>query len=201
VVVRQTEKRGRTAGAERSGCFRKYEKRRLSDDGVMAAQREFEKQLDESIDLDLPDAIRWSTAFTYWHLMRKWFSALMASNRCDEKSSDKMKSDWLNYMDFLEERETSLFLAEWGKDDKKRAAYREEATVLKRKIELIENAFAIAIGPEAVEQLEHVRSSPLGAFDRSGKKPMAPIGYRYSVTSLRPYVEELVVGKPSHSLF
>lgn len=88
-------------------AFGEYEKRRLSDDEVMAAQREFEKRLDENVDL--PDGIRWSTAFTYWHLMRKWFSILMASNRYDEESADKIKSDWLDYMKFLEERETSFF--------------------------------------------------------------------------------------------
>jgi hypothetical protein len=47
-----------------------------------------------------------------------------------------------------------------------------------------------------MEELERVRGSPLDFFDRSGKKPMAPIGYRYRLTSLRPYVEELVVGEP-----
>ena len=154
-----------------------YEKRRLSDDEVMAAQRKFEKRLDENVDL--PDGIRWKTAFIYRHLMRKWFSVLMVSNRYDEKSADKIKSDWLDYMNFLEERETSFFLAEWGKDKRKREAYEQEEFFYKSKIELIETTFATAVGKEAIEQLEHVRSSPHDAFDRSGRKPMAPVGYRY----------------------
>jgi len=77
------------------------------------------------------------------------------------------------------------------KEDKKRAAYGEEATVLKRKIELIENTFATAVGEEAIEQLVHVRSSPFDAFDITGKKPMAPDGYYYFPVSLKPHDQEL----------
>jgi len=57
---------------------------------------------------------------------------------------------------------------------------------------VIEDAMAAAIGKEAVAQLEDVRSRKYDTFDRSGKKPVAPIGYHYFPTSIRPYVEELV---------
>jgi hypothetical protein len=52
----------------------------------------------------------------------------------------------LDYMDLLEQRETSFFLAAEGKDKRKREVYEQEAFLYKRKIELIENAFATAVG-------------------------------------------------------
>jgi len=48
---------------------------------------------------------------------------------------------------------------------------------------------------EAVAQLKDVRSRKYDAFDRSGKKPMAPTGFHYFPTSIQPYVEELVPDK------
>jgi hypothetical protein len=68
----------------------------------------------------------------------------------------------------------------------------EEAIEVNKIIKMIEDAMAAAIGEEAVAQLKDVRSKNSDAFDRSGKKPMAPIGYHYFPTSIRPYVEELV---------
>jgi hypothetical protein len=56
----------------------------------------------------------------------------------------------------------------------------------------IEDGVAAAIGKEAVAQLEDIRSRKYDAFDRSGRKTMAPIGYHYFPTSIRPYVEEVV---------
>jgi hypothetical protein len=59
---------------------------------------------------------------------------------------------------------------------------------------MIEDAMAAAVGQEAVKQLEEVRSRLDDAFDHTGKKPMAPVGYHYWSTpnSKRPYDEELV---------
>jgi hypothetical protein len=78
-----------------------YAKRRLSDEAVIKAQMEFERQLETNIDL--PDGIRWRDAFIYRHLMRKWFASLLASSRCTATASDKIKSDWLDYMVVREE--------------------------------------------------------------------------------------------------
>ena len=55
---------------------------------------------------------------------------------------------------------------------------------------MIGDGMAVAVGQEAVEA--DVRSRPHDAFDHSGKKPMAPAGFHYFPTSIRPYVEELV---------
>jgi len=86
-----------------------YEERRLSDEGIAKVQAEFEKRLEE--DVDLPDAITRKRAFVYWHLMRKWFGALIAQKRYDETKSKKIKLDWLHYMDLLSNESTLNFLS------------------------------------------------------------------------------------------
>jgi hypothetical protein len=164
--------------------FAEHEKQRLSDE----AQVEFEQRLEANVDL--PDGIRWRAAFIYWHLMRKWFANLLASARYTG-ASDKLKSDWLEYMALMEERATVDFLWRESSDEEKSDKYGEEAEEARRKITVIEDAMAAAVGQEAVAQLEAARNASHNAFDRSGKKPMAPAGFRYFPTSIRPYVEEL----------
>src|SRR5262249_28818439 len=81
---------------------REYAKRRVSDEAVIKAQAEFERRLETNIDL--PDGIGRRDAFIYWHLMRKWFAGRHASSRHAATESDKIKSDWLDYMHLMEER-------------------------------------------------------------------------------------------------
>jgi hypothetical protein len=140
----------------------KYAKRRLSDEAVIKAQAEFEKRLETNIDL--PDAIRWRNAFIYWHLMRNWFATLHTSSRYSG-ASDKIKSDWLEYMALMEERATLGFIFAETEDEERRKASGEELIEVRRKITVIEDAMAAAVGQEAVNQLEAARSAPHGTFD------------------------------------
>jgi hypothetical protein len=160
----------------------------LSDENVLKEQRNFEKRLDENANL--PDGIVWSKAYVYRHLMSRWYSMLIARHRYDQEVARKLKGDWLDYMGLLESSETAFFLSLESKVEA-RGNYEEEALQERLRYMAIENAFAAAIGDHAVEQLERVRKAPTGAFDRSGKKPMAPEGFSYSLISLRPYEEEL----------
>jgi hypothetical protein len=139
-----------------------YAKRSLSDEAVIKAQTEFERQLETNIDL--PDGIRWRDAFIYRHLMRKWFASLLASSRCTATASDKIKSDWLDYMHLMEERAILRFLS-LTEDEEKRKVYDEEAIEVSRKITMIEDGMAAAVGQEAVAQLEDARRRPHDAFD------------------------------------
>ena len=41
-----------------------------------------------------------------------------------------------------------------------------------------------------------VNGAEVFAFDRTGKKPIAPLGYHYFPVSIRPYVEELEANGP-----
>jgi hypothetical protein len=155
-----------------------YQTIRLSDENVLKAQSEFEQRLDENASL--PDGIVWQEAYTYRHLMRKWFATLIAQHRYDNVMSEKLKTNWLSYLDLLERQKKVSFLSAEATDEKKRESYGKESW-----------QFAAAIGKEATAQLERVRAAAHSAFDRSGIKPMAPEGFHYSPVSLNPYDEEL----------
>jgi hypothetical protein len=77
-----------------------YQTIRLSDENVLKAQSEFEQRLDENASL--PDGIVCQQAYTYRHLMRKWFATLIAQHRYDNVMSEKLKTNWLSYLDLLE---------------------------------------------------------------------------------------------------
>jgi hypothetical protein len=169
----------------------RLERERLTDGAVIQAQTEFEKRLEANVLL--PDGIWRKEAFIYWQLMRKWFASLLASSRYGG-SSDKIKSDWLQYMHLMEERAMYVFLSSEAPDEEASKAPDQGADEAHRKLQMIEDAMAAAVGQEAVKQLEEVRSRPDDAFDHTGLKPMAPVGYHYWSTpnSKRPYDEELV---------
>jgi hypothetical protein len=119
-----------------------YAKTRLSDEAVIKAQTEFERRLGTNIDLH--DGIRWRDAFIYLHLMRKWFASVLASSRCTATASDKIKSDWLDYMQLMEERAILRFLS-LTEDEEKRKVYDEEAIEVSRKITMIEDGHGLAV--------------------------------------------------------
>ena len=119
-------------------------------DKLADAQSSVEKRL------GIPDGIEGKQAFIYWNMMRGWFYELSASKGYNEKNSNNIISDWENYLEYLEDRE--LFAEELFD---------------------MENDFATAIGHHAVEQLVDVRRAKDDAFDRSGKKPLAPSGFHY----------------------
>jgi hypothetical protein len=166
-----------------------YAKTRLSDEAVIKAQTEFERRLETNIDL--PDGIRRRDAFIYLHFMRKWFASLLASSRCTATAS-KIKSDWLDYMQLMEERAILCFLS-LTEDEEKRKVYYEEAIEVSKKITMVEDGMAAAVGQEAIAQLEDARRRPHDAFDC--KADGSPIGYCSFPTSIQPFVEKLVVDK------
>jgi len=159
----------------------------LSDEDVATAQSAFERRLEG--DSDLPEAILWGDAYIYWQLMSQWYRSLIEKHRSDNESAAKLRNDWVNYLRCLETLKTGAFLS--GKADRKRDLYGSEAEQSWRAKVAIEDGFAAAIGDEAVQLLRRVRAVNHNAFDRSGKKPMAPDGYYYSPITFSPYVEEL----------
>jgi hypothetical protein len=166
-----------------------WERKRLSEESVLKAKADFEMRLDKNADL--PDGIRWQKAYIYRHLMSKWFDSLIAKYRYDELMSRKIRSDWLSYMYSLESASTSGFLSVEAADADRRDKHEELFQLKRKQYRAIEDAFAAAIGNEAIEELQRVRGAPSDAFDRSGKESMASTGYRYVLVSLHPYVEDL----------
>jgi hypothetical protein len=166
-----------------------WERQRLSDEGVLKSQVEFEQRLNENADL--PDGIRWQEAYTYRHLMSKWFASLIAKYRYDDVMSKKIKTDLLDYLNLLETHSSTSFLSGESSDEKKRDTYGAEAWHMRQQYMAIEDGFAAAMGEEAIKELAQVRVAEHGSFDRSGRKPIAPEGFRYFPVSYHPYNEEL----------
>ena len=172
-----------------------WERQRLNDENVLKAKLNFDKRLDEEVDL--PDGIVWRKAYIYRHLMSKWSDSLIAKYRYDEPMSNKIRSDWLSYVYLLESESRSSFLASEATDAKRQERYGQDARLERKQYLAIEDAFAAAIGNEAIEELKRVREAPHDAFDRSGRKPMASIGYGYVPVSLHPYDEDLKPKQPN----
>jgi hypothetical protein len=170
----------------------KAEREKFNEENVLKEQLKFEKRLEANADL--PDGIGWRKAYVYRHLMSNWFARLVAQYRYDEATAKKVRSDWLMYMYLLEQASTSKFLLLESETDScdRHTSYAEQAWEEKKGYMAIEDAFAAAIGKEAIKELQYVREREHDAFDRSGKKPIAPTEYHYFPVSLRPYDEELM---------
>ncbi len=164
------------------------EKSTLSELELAQLQMDFENRLRN--DADLPDGIRGRDAYIYWNLMRNWYEKLIAENRYDDEYAKKLRSDWRDYIQLLPRAKSAQFLANQTNDEVRVKTYERDIESALRSIELIQNAFAAAIGVEATEELREVRGKSQNAFDRSGLKPMALDGYYYCPVSLNPYIEE-----------
>jgi hypothetical protein len=154
------------------------DERRTSEEYVIEKQLKFEKRLREG--RDLPDGIRGREAHIYLHLMREWFSKLAAQSRYDEAKVKRIRKDWLIYMEALEQRGASRFLALDGSDQATRDKYATLEEEEHRQIVGIEDAFAHAIGPVAVEKLQDIRLKRYDSFSEAGD--LAPDGYRFGVS-------------------
>jgi hypothetical protein len=133
--------------------------------------------LRQGIEIGLPDAVRGHCAHVYRYLMREWFSKLAAQSRYDEPKLRKVRKDWLVYMELLEAKESSSFLSLEGRDEASREKYGRQAEEEKIQLAAIEDAFAEAISPEAVEKLREIRAKEWDSFNDAGE--LAPDGYRY----------------------
>lgn len=160
----------------------------ITEQKLAQLQTDFERRLTSCSDL--PDGIRGRDAFTYWTCMSKWFDRLIAENRYDTELTEKLRQDWFEYIKLLPSAKTARFLALETSDEAKAEIYSQQAESAVRSIKRIEDAFASAIGSDAVELLRQIRSRDADSFDRSGRKPIAPEGHHYFPVSISPYAEQ-----------
>lgn len=153
----------------------------VSEEALFAAQNRFEKNLEDTLR---PDAITRGELYLYRKLMREWYNRLAAKNRYDGAMTQKLRGDWLDYMEALRERSTCNYL--WMESEGKTADnYRERTFTASRKASAIEDAFAAAIGNAAVQQLAVIRNKDLFHFSESGE--LAPDGFIYDLAGkLKP---------------
>ncbi len=152
----------------------------VSEESVFNIQSKFEKKLHDEVDF--PDAIRGVEIYIYQHLMRPWYAKLAGENRYNDEMTKKLRRDWLDYMGAVEDRSTYNYLSLefWDeKEPKKSDDYRDQHILASRKMFAIEDAFAAAVGKEAVEELNHVRKLDWNQFDKFGNR--APDGSEYDL--------------------
>lgn len=158
------------------------ENSKIEEDYVFKVQGEFEKNLENTY---LPDAVTGKDLHIYYYLMRPWFNELSSKYRYDEAMIQKLRKDWLDYIEALGDRNTYNFLSLESQTDEQNDHYREKHIVASRKVFAIQDGFAIAVGEEAVKKLADVQAREFFAFTREGE--MAPEGFTYDLNGkLRP---------------
>jgi hypothetical protein len=153
----------------------------IGEESVFKRQTAFEKKLYEEVDF--PDGIRGADVYVYKSLMCVWYRKLSSENRYNEEMTQKLRNDWLDYMNAMEDRSTSLYLSMElydEKDNTQSESYRNDHIIESRKMFAIEEAFASAVGKEEVKELARIRDlSSLGNFDKFGN--LAPKGFSYDL--------------------
>jgi hypothetical protein len=152
----------------------------ITDAILFECQKIFEKKLQDEIDF--PDAIRGKDIYIYRNLMNVWFEKLSAKNRYDTEMTQKLRKDWIDYMQALEDRSTHNYLSfEFydENDNTKSDGYRERCYLDNRKICFIEDAFTSEIGKDAVKELANIRAMDDEHFSRKGEK--SPNGFIYDL--------------------
>jgi hypothetical protein len=104
---------------------------------------------------------------------------LCAQNRYNEDVVRKLRQDWLTYMDLVQSRESTHFLASEAEGENGRDRCATDLRKEELHLTAIEDGFAEAVGPEAVDTLRLIRAKDLDAFSRSGE--LAPDGYRWRI--------------------
>ena len=141
----------------------------ISEETVFKVQSKFEDKITN--ETYLPDAISGDEIYIYKNLMRPWFDKLTAQYRYDEKMTQKLRTDWLEYMEAVGDRSTYNYLSLESEDEKQSEKYREDHITASRKMFAIQDAFAIAIGLDAVSELKKVKEMGFMSFSRHGELP------------------------------
>lgn len=153
------------------------EKNEIGEEQVFNIQNNFEENLQNTV---LPDAIDGKEIYIYKNLMLPWYNKLSSQYRYDDTMIQKLRNDWIDYMNALKDRSTYNFLSLETEDDEKTASYRNDHVIASRRVFVIEEAFANSIGKEAVKKLTKIRKLDFFKnFSRQGD--MAPNGFEYDV--------------------
>jgi hypothetical protein len=152
----------------------------ISEEKIFEIQARFEKKLQEEIEF--PDAIGGNEIYIYSKLMRVWFNKLSAQNRYNDLMLQKLRSDWLEYMEAVADSSTYNYLSMefWDeKDQTKSNEYEEKQIMASRKVLAIQDAFATAIGEEAISELAIIKDMNFMEFSRRGE--LAPDGFKWDI--------------------
>lgn len=145
----------------------------IGEEMIFKAQDKFEEKIQENYR---PDSISHGELYIYGKLMRIWYSELAGKNRYDDPMIQKLRRDWLAYMEALQDRATSAYLC---MENEENDDFRENQITASRKAAAIEDAFSAAIGKDAINELARIREKDFFSFSANGE--LAPDGHRYSL--------------------
>lgn len=149
----------------------------ISEETVYERQHDLEKKFEETY---LPDRIRRNDIYIYRNLMSQWFIELSAKYRYDEKMTQQLRRDFMDYMYTIEHWPTAQYLSfELEEDDESKESYKKEARTLGQQSYVIENSFAMAMGDGAIEKLEKARNLGFSQLNANGQ--LAPKGFIYNL--------------------
>lgn len=156
--------------------------KRVEEDFVLRVQEKFEAHLVAN-NYAAPDGIGDVDAYIYLHLMKEWFRTLALKHRYDDDELQLIRADWVDYMNALLDYHSLSFLAAetWGENEQQTNEYDKDIEVACRKAFDIVDAFALAVGENAVSELKKIRGKSVmdGSIDRAGN--LAPDGYKFDV--------------------
>lgn len=153
---------------------------KISEETVFSVQARFERKLADEIDF--PDGIRYFPVYVYKNVMKVWYKELSGTNRYNDEMTQRLRSDWIDYMNAIEDRETYRYLYMETSDEKeseKTKEYHHKAYLAGQKMTAIEDGFASSIGKDAVEELKRLRglNDNHSKFDKFGN--LAPEGFEF----------------------
>jgi hypothetical protein len=149
----------------------------ISEETIFKAQSKFEDKITN--ETDFPDAISGNEIYIYKNLMRPWFDKLTAQYRYDEKMIQKLRNDWLDYMNAISDRSTYNYLSLESEDEKQSKEYREDHITASRKMFAIQDAFATTSGADAISELKKTQGMDFMSFSRHGE--LAPEGFKWDL--------------------
>ncbi len=157
----------------------------ITEDAVLKAQMEFEEKLQN--ETEFPGAISGQEVYIYWNLMNVWFNKLSAENRYNDEMTQKLRNDWLDYMEVVGDSSEYNWLSleshsnhsNETKDNVESDSWRKKHIFAARKMLAIRDAFAVSVGQEAVNELAKVQALKYEDFSRFGK--LAPDGFKWDL--------------------
>ena len=145
---------------------------KITEERTLEFQTKFENRLR---DVYLPDAISGKEIYIYKNLMNVWYEKLSAEKRYDLSVIQKQRGDWLEYMDALKDKSTYEYLSSESTEKEKAESYRNDCAIASKKVFAIEEAFASAVGDDAVRELARIRALDASVFSKEGE--LVPEGF------------------------
>jgi hypothetical protein len=106
----------------------------------------------------MPDALSPKMQRVYYECMSPWFISLLAKYRYDKAMSLKLKSDFIEYMECIQDFPSVLFMVGETHDaESAQDHWAGRLDTLSDKQRLIEEAFATLIGDGALKKLGEIK--------------------------------------------